>query len=130
MLIQRRQMSKDRYPGCWDISAGGFVLSGEDSADAVRRELREEVGLQAAPESLTFLFTEPFSYVLDDFYLVRSDAELSSLTLQPEEVSDAKWASQEEVEAMIADGRFVDYPVEGIRRVFRLAAGLQGGAPC
>ena len=130
MLIQQRQMSKDRYPGCWDISAGGFVLSGEDSADAVRRELREEVGLQAAPESLTFLFTEPFSYVLDDFYLVRSDAELSSLTLQPEEVSDAKWASQEEVEAMIADGRFVDYPVEGIRRVFRLAAGLQGGTPC
>ena len=39
MLIQQRQMSKDRYPGCWDISAGGFVLSGEDSADAVRREL-------------------------------------------------------------------------------------------
>lgn len=31
---------------------------------------------------------------------------------------------------MIADGRFVDYPVEGIRRVFRLAAELQGGTPC
>ncbi len=130
LLIQRRQMSKDRYPGCWDISAGGFVLSGEDSADAVLRELREEVGLQAEPASLTFLFTEPFSYVLDDFYLVRSDADLGSLTLQPEEVSEAKWASQEEVEAMIADGRFVDYPLEGIRRVFRLAAELREDAPC
>lgn len=122
MLIQRRQMSKDRYPGCWDVSAGGFVLSGEDSPDAVRRELREELGLEAAPDALTFLFTEPFSYVLDDFYLVRSEADLGALSLQAEEVSEAKWAPQEEVEAMIGDGRFVDYPLDGIRRVFMMAA--------
>ena len=70
---------------------------------------------------LRFLFTEPFSYLLDDFYLLRSDAAIESLQLQEEEVDEAKWASQREVETMILDGRFVDYPVEGIRRVFRLA---------
>ncbi len=122
MLIQRRQMSKDRYPGCWDLSAGGFVLSGEDSSDAVQRELREEIGLQIARETMTFLFTEPFSYVLDDYYLVRFETDPSLLSLQTEEVSAVKWASEEEVEAMIADGRFVDYPLDGIRRVFRFAS--------
>lgn len=124
MLIQRRQSTKDRYPGCWDLSAGGFVRSGEETAEAALRELEEELGLRLAPEALRFLFTEPFSYVLDDYYLARCDAALSALSLQPEEVSEAKWASRAEVEEMICDGRFVDYPLDGIRRVFRLASEL------
>ena len=127
MLIQRRQMTKDRYPGCWDLSAGGFVRSGESSVDAVLRELREEIGLNSHADALRFLFTEPFSYVLDDFYLICSDVAVSELTLQTEEVSGAKWASQAEIEAMIADGRFVDYPAESIRRVFLLSAGSTDG---
>lgn len=45
LLIQRRQLRKDRYPGCWDISAGGFVRSGEEPAQAVLREAPEELGL-------------------------------------------------------------------------------------
>ncbi len=126
LLLQQRQPWKDRYPGCWDLSAGGFVRSGEDSADAVLRELRDELGLQFDRSVLSFLFTEPFSFVLDDFYLARSDADPASLRLQPEEVSETKWAPQEEIEAMIADGRFVDYPLEGIRRVFRLASEQKG----
>ena len=124
MLIQRRQSTKDRYPGCWDLSAGGFVRSGEETAEAALRELEEELGLRLAPEDLRFLFTEPFSYVLDDYYLARSDAALSALSLQPEEVSEAKWASRAELEEMICDGRFVDYPLDGIRRVFLLASEL------
>ena len=28
LLVQRRSVYKDRYPGCWDVSAGGFVRSG------------------------------------------------------------------------------------------------------
>ena len=121
MLIQHRHPGKDRYPGCWDLSAGGFARAGETSLAAVRRELEEELGLDFPEEAFTFLFTEPFSYLLDDFFLLRFDADAESFRLQEEEVTEVKWASLQEVEAMISDGSFVDYPMEGIRRVFRMA---------
>ena len=125
MLIQKRQTFKDRYPGCWDLSAGGFVLSGEDSSGAVLRELREEMGISLHAADLRFLFTWPISYVLDDFYLARSDLPVSNLTLQQEEVSEAAWVTQAEIEAMIADGSFVDYPLDCIQKVFRLSAEMK-----
>ena len=121
MLCQRRQPAKKHYGGCWDLSAGGFVLSGEDSVQAACRELGEEIGIALEPEALRFLFTEPFSYVLDDYFLARAEADPSMLKLEEEEVAEARWFGEEEVEAMIKDGRFVDYPLEGISRVFRLA---------
>lgn len=124
MLCQLRSPAKGHYGGRWDLTAGGFVLSGEDAGTSALRELEEEVGLALRPEDLRFVFTEPFSYVLDDYFLTRAEADPDALTLQEEEVSEVRWFSQEEVIAMIGDGRFVDYPVEGIRRVFRLAAAL------
>lgn len=121
MLMQKRQTTKDRYPGCWDLSAGGFVKSGEDSAQCAARELFEELGLRAGPEDLRFILTEPFSYVLDDFYLAFMDVEADSLCLQQEEVSEAAWVSWEELEPMLSDGRFVDYDINLMRRVFEKA---------
>ena len=124
LLIQKRQDSKDRYPGCWDVSAGGFARSGEDSIGCALRELSEELGLRVEKEQLRFLLREPFSYVLDDFYLLRGDYDASSLTLQVEEVSEAAWAGWEEIHAMLSDGRFVDYDMGLMERIFALAAGM------
>ena len=124
LLIQRRHPNKDRYPGCWDLPAGGFSQKGERSRQAARRELKEELGLDLAEEALTFLFTEPFSYVLDDFYLARAELAPEDLRLQAEEVTEARWITWQELRPMLSDGRFVDYPEAGMERLFRLAESL------
>lgn len=121
MLIQQRQITKDRYPGLWDISAGGFVLSGEESADAAARETLEELGLKLPADSFAFICCEPFRTVLDDFYNVYSDPDITELHLQESEVMDAVWAGRDEILQMIRSGRFVDYSEELILKVFDAA---------
>ena len=46
--------------------------------------------------------------------------ELSQLRLQPEEVQSAAWATQEEIFAMIDDGRFIPYLKSFIMLLFDL----------
>ena len=43
--FQKRQSSKDTYPGCWDITAAGHLEAGESVMDAMR-EIEEELGIK------------------------------------------------------------------------------------
>ena len=56
--LQQRAAAKDTFPGFWDLSATGHVDPGESYAEAARRELREELGLEAEP---VYLETIPAS---------------------------------------------------------------------
>jgi isopentenyl-diphosphate delta-isomerase type 1 len=47
LLLQRRSMAKDLYPGYYTASATGHVDYGEDYVDAARRELKEELDINA-----------------------------------------------------------------------------------
>ncbi len=109
MLIQQRQLFKHGWSGMWDVSVGGSVIAGETVQEGAERETREELGLQISLDgvipTLCIRFDEGFS----EIYLVRKDADLNELHLQYEEVRQVKWASEEEILAMIDDGSFVTY---------------------
>ena len=47
LLIHRRADHKDIWPGRWDVAAGGVVGAGEAWDVAARRELAEELGVEA-----------------------------------------------------------------------------------
>jgi 8-oxo-dGTP pyrophosphatase MutT (NUDIX family) len=49
LLVHRRAPDKDIWPGRWDVAAGGVVAAGETWDAAARRELTEELGVDAAP---------------------------------------------------------------------------------
>jgi len=47
VFLQKRSMSKDLYPGYFTGSATGHVNYGEDYDEAAKRELKEELGIDA-----------------------------------------------------------------------------------
>jgi len=53
LYLQKRAATKDRYPGRWDSSVGGHVAPGETSDQAIRREAREELGIDLSDPSET-----------------------------------------------------------------------------
>jgi 8-oxo-dGTP pyrophosphatase MutT (NUDIX family) len=54
LYVQKRTLSKDVFPGYYDVAAGGVVLAGETYEQGAERELEEEMGIRGVP--LTRLF--------------------------------------------------------------------------
>ena len=43
LLLQKRCMQKDSFPGCYDISSAGHIPAGEEYIPSAIRELKEEL---------------------------------------------------------------------------------------
>ena len=118
MLIQKRADDIVRWPGYWDVSVGGAASAGDDSRSAAKREALEELGLHIDFSDRRPVITVNFHDGFDDFYTIELDCAIDGLKLQKEEVADARWASKEEIEAMIDDGSFIPYQKDLIGYLF------------
>jgi 8-oxo-dGTP pyrophosphatase MutT (NUDIX family) len=56
LYVQKRTMTKDVFPGYYDVAAGGVVLAGETYEQGAERELAEEMGIRGVPLSRLFDF--------------------------------------------------------------------------
>ena len=100
-LLMRRAETKPNYGGCWEATAGGSALKGEDKLTCVKRELLEETGISAND------FTELGRFVFDDsqciFYtfLCVTNCDKASVRLQDGETDAYKWVTELEFIAFV-----------------------------
>jgi len=131
-LITKRVMTKAWAPGWWEVS-GGAAQAGEDSQDAIRREIMEEVGLDVSKADGGLFYTykrvnpeEKDNYFVD-VYRYRMDFTEEDIKLQEEETDGFKIVSLEEIEGLAKKGKFLHY--DSIASVFKgdssLTKGLQ-----
>ena len=100
LLLTRRAKGKS-FAGTWENS-GGAALAGEESLQAVRRELFEETGIAAEESEFELLSSTQEGHFFYDHYCIKADVPLEKIVLQPGETDGAKWVTFRQVHSMIA----------------------------
>ena len=120
-LITQRVMTKAWAPGWWEVS-GGAAQAGEESEEAVKREIKEETGLDVEGAKGGYVFTykrenpgEGDNYFVD-IYRYEMNFDESDLKLQEAETLGYRLATAEEIKALGDEGIFLHY--DSIKRVF------------
>ena len=118
LLLQLRSEDKDIQPGKWDTSMGGHIAFGETVDEALRRELAEELGLDAAQCAPQFLYR----------YLNRSAVETELVYTfrwvsdgpfkrQASEIDALRFWSEDELEAAVGTGVLTPNLEDELRRL-------------
>ena len=117
VLIQRRSFEKPLMPGEW-AAIGGSALSGETACAAAKRELAEEMGIEAEESELRLIKRMVRKNSILNIFLVLRDTPASELILQESEVSEAKWVHRNKLRQMIKNGEYHNYGKEYFDAVF------------
>jgi len=126
MLIQRRSDTKSVWPSLWDISAAGCARSGENAREAAERELGEELGIRRSFSGVRPHLSVSWVHGYDDFFVLTEDLDVNKLTLQEEEVAEARWAAKDEVIALLDQGKFTPYYRHFLELLFDFQTGDYG----
>jgi len=100
LLLQKRAMTKDTNPGLWDTSVGGHVQAGEEVLDALRREAREELGIDASGARPLYEYLYGGNFETEYarcFVLTHRD----SITPDPLEIDEVRFFSFQEIAALV-----------------------------
>ena len=122
-LITKRVETKAWAPGWWEVS-GGAAMAGEESLDAVWREVLEETGLDVTDWDGGYLFTyhrenpgEGDNYFVDVYRFVGDFSE-EELKLQQAETDGYRLATAQEIRELADQGIFLHY--DSIKEAFNL----------
>lgn len=114
LLVTQRHPDKN-FGRLWECT-GGAVKAGENSLEAIKREISEEIGLIAADSELTFKGTAEGPSFFIDCYEFRKDIELDSINLQKEEVIGAKFVTYDEFMQMYRERKLIPHMYEYMKK--------------
>lgn len=99
LLWQKRSDKVDRYPGDYDVSAGGHINLGESLTDAAIREMHEEIGVRISADDLNFVMMKKINKIFAWVYVVDWTGRDDAFEFNDEEASEVRWVPWSETES-------------------------------
>lgn len=118
ILIQKRSSQKRLEPNVWAMT-GGSVILGENSLDTIVREAKEELNIDIDKANLKLITKFRTGNVWIDTYILKRDYDIPKMKFQEEEVSDAKWATYEEIDDLAKKGQFIKHRWEFVNKFLK-----------
>ena len=99
ILVTQRSLTKNRG-GKWEETHGA-LRSGETSVEGIKRELKEEIGLDVQISELRLIKTFIRKNKIRDVYILKKNIPLKKIKLNDGEVMNCKYVDLEEFKKMI-----------------------------
>lgn len=127
-LAMKRWHGKEGYPGWWETTAGGSALRGEDMWQCVRRELKEETGLDGGKFTHICCRITAEDHVIFHSFLCELDCDKTAVTLQEGETEDYRWLTEAEFREFVNSGRMIPTQKRRLRKWLEEMRYLEGEA--
>ena len=116
LFILKRTMTKDIYPGYYEIAAGGVVKEGESYDQSARRELAEELGITDVTPIALFdhYYEDDENRVWGRIYHCEYNGPMR---LQPEEVEYGRFMTVDQIFELHAKEPFTPDSIAILKRL-------------
>lgn len=119
-LAMQRDYAKPIYPGYFEITAGGCALKGENKLECVKRELKEETGINCdCFVQVGFQISKERRYICYDF-LCEVDCDKDSIILQKGETISYRWLDNNQVKKLMESEFVIPVQRERMKKYFEV----------
>jgi len=106
-LLMKRSTQKANFGGCLEATAGGAAVLGEDKYQCIKRELKEETGLDCDEfEELGCFVNDEYHNIFYSF-LCTVDCDKKAVRLQEGETEGYVWMSESEFVDFVNSGNMI-----------------------
>ena len=117
IMLQKRSMNKDSFPGKYDTSSAGHMPAGSEYVESAIRELDEELGIEATSNQLHYAGMFRIQYEKEfhgrlfkdnevtKVFVYMEPVNIEELSLQESEVEEVRWFDLDEVAEEIKTSR-------------------------